>query len=55
MTTGQPAEASAPMPPSGKRREQVKRAIRARAGRFRIVAWILVLLLPVLIVSLLSR
>jgi hypothetical protein len=31
------------------------RALRARAGRFRIVAWILVLLVSALIVSLLSR
>ncbi|HZM74124.1 MAG TPA: hypothetical protein VFC19_00270 [Candidatus Limnocylindrales bacterium] len=36
-------------------REQFVRAMRARAGRFRIVFWILVLLLPQLILVLLDH
>jgi hypothetical protein len=38
-----------------KSREQFVQAMRARAGRFRIVFWILVLLLPQLILVLLNR
>jgi hypothetical protein len=38
-----------------KSREEFVRAMRGRAGRFRIMFWILVLLLPQLILVLLDR
>jgi hypothetical protein len=53
--TASPRVAVSPVTsPGGERLHELMRALRDRRGRLRIVAWILILLLPALIVSVLG-
>jgi hypothetical protein len=55
MTASSPTAVPPAVSPGGKRPQRLARALRARAGRLRIVMWILMLLLPALIVLILGR